>query len=72
MNAMAIVQPTRADLDLAKVDWAGLAEVADAEIERAINVDPDVAPLFTDDELARARRVLPPLLRLLRRDHSQL
>jgi len=59
---MAIVQRTRADLDLAKVDWAGLAEVTDADIERAIDADPDVAPLFTDDELARARRILPPPL----------
>jgi len=57
---MAIVQRTRADLDLAKVDWAGLAEVTDADIQAAIDIDPDLAPLFTDDELARARRVLPP------------
>jgi len=59
---MAIVQRTRADLDLAKVDWAGLAEVTDADIQAAIDTDTDLAPLFTEDELARARRVLPPPL----------
>ena len=57
---MAIVQRTRADLDLAKVDWAGLAWVSDADIEMAIDSDRDLAPVFSDDELARARRVLPP------------
>jgi putative transcriptional regulator len=59
---MAIVQPTRADLDLSKVDWAGLAEVRDADIQTAIDSDPDLSPLFSEDELARARRVLPPPL----------
>jgi putative transcriptional regulator len=56
---MAIVRRTRADLDLAKLDWAGLAKVSDAEIEAAIDGDPDMAPLFSEDELARAQRVLP-------------
>ncbi len=59
---MAIVQRTRADLDLAKVDWAGLAEVSDEDIETSIANDPDLAPVFSDDELMRARRVLPPPL----------
>jgi putative transcriptional regulator len=59
---MAIVQRTRADLDLSKVDWAGLAEVRDADIQTAIDSDPDLSPLFSEDELARARRVLPPPL----------
>jgi len=59
---MAIVQRTRADLDLAKVDWVGLAEVSDADIETSIASDPDLAPVFSDDELVRARRVLPPPL----------
>ena len=58
---MPTVRRTRADLDLSKVDWAGLAQVSDAEIETAIDGDPDLAPLFSDDELARdgplARRV---------------
>jgi len=56
------VQRTRADLDLAKVDWAGLSQVSDADIETAIDSDPDLAPLFSANELARARRVLPPPL----------
>jgi hypothetical protein len=59
---MAIVQRTRADIDLAKADWAGLAQVSDAQIGTAIDSDPDLAPLFSDEELARARRVLPPPL----------
>jgi len=59
---MAIVQRTRADLDLSKVDWAGLAEVRDADIQTAIDSDPDLSPLFSEDDLARARRVLPPPL----------
>jgi hypothetical protein len=28
----------------------------------AIGADPDLAPLFSDDELARARQVVPPPL----------
>lgn len=57
---MAIVQRTRADVDLGKVDWAGLAEVTDAEIAAQIADDAEAAPIFTDNELARARRVVPP------------
>lgn len=57
---MSIVRRTRADVDLSKVDWAGLVKVTDAEIELQIAADPDTAPLFTEDELARARRVQPP------------
>ena len=59
---MPIIQRTRADLDLAKVDWAGLSQVSDAEIQAAIDSETDLAPRFSDDELARARRILPPPL----------
>ena len=36
--------------------------MTDVEIAAQIATDPDTAPIFTDDELARARRVLPPPL----------
>jgi len=56
---MAIVRRTRADVDLSKVDWSALANVTDEEVEAHIAADPDVAPVFSDEELARARRVVP-------------
>jgi len=59
---MTIVRRTRADVDLSKVDWATLQNTDDAEIEAQIAADPDTAPVFTADELARARRVVPPPL----------
>jgi putative transcriptional regulator len=57
---MAIVRRTRADIDLSKIDWLALQTADDAEIEAQIAGDPDTAPIFTADELARARRVTPP------------
>lgn len=57
---MTIVRRTRADVDLSKIDWAALEATTDAEIEAQIAADPDTAPIFTTDELARARRVVPP------------
>ncbi len=56
---MTIVRRTRAEVDLSKIDWARLAATTDAEIERQIVADPDTAPIFTTDELERARRVVP-------------
>jgi putative transcriptional regulator len=49
-------------VDLSKIDWAALQATADREIEGQIAADPDTAPIFTDDELARARRIVPPPL----------
>lgn len=57
---MPIVRRTRADLDLSKVDWSRVAAAGDEAIDEQIAGDPDVSPVFTDEELARARRVLPP------------
>lgn len=57
---MTIVRRTRAEVDLSKIDWAALEETSDAEIDVQIATDPDTAPIFTADELARARRVVPP------------
>ena len=59
---MSIVRRSRADLDLAKVDWGRIKRTTDADIDAHITADPDTAPVFTPEELARARRVLgaPP------------
>ncbi len=59
---MTIVRRTRTDIDLSKVDWAGLAAADDAEIEQQVASDPDTASVFTSDELKQARRVLPVVL----------
>jgi putative transcriptional regulator len=56
---MRTVRRTRADLDLAKVDWQRIAATTDAEIDRQIAVDVDTAPVFSARELSRARRVVP-------------
>ena len=56
---MPIVRRTRADLDLDKVDWRAVARTSDREIDAQIAGDLDTAPIFTDWELAHARRVLP-------------
>lgn len=58
---MPIVRRTRADLDLAKVDWRRAEATGDAEIKRQIAADADTAPLFSAAELRRARRVVPPV-----------
>jgi hypothetical protein len=48
------IELTRADVDLTKVDWAGLARVNDADTETAIDRDSDLATLFSDNDPARA------------------
>ncbi len=57
---MPTVRRTRADIDLSKVDWTRVAQTGEAAIVDQAAADPDTAPLFTDRELARARRVIPP------------
>ncbi len=56
---MRTVRRTRADLDLAKVDWRRIAATTDAEIDRQIAADVDTAPVFSAHELKQARRVVP-------------
>ncbi|MGH9810879.1 MAG: hypothetical protein ACRD9W_27135, partial [Terriglobia bacterium] len=58
---MAIVRRTRADLDLSKVDWSKASRAGDRQIARQVAADADTAPLFTDAELRRARRAVPPV-----------
>jgi hypothetical protein len=55
---MTIVRRSRADVDLSKIDWSRLEGVDDATIEAQIIGDPETAPIFTSEELARARRVI--------------
>jgi putative transcriptional regulator len=52
---MSIVRRTPAEVDLSKIDWATLDATTDPEIA----ADSDTAPIFTADDLARARRVIP-------------
>lgn len=59
---MPTVRRTRSDLDLERIDWPGIRATSDAEIERQIASDPDTAPLFTDEELSAAERVLPEVM----------
>jgi hypothetical protein len=58
---MRIVRRSRADLDLAKVNWQRVAATTDREIASQVAADPDTAPIFSARELSRARRVVPPL-----------
>ena len=58
---MTIVRRTRSEIDLSKLDLAILDRVTDAEIDAQIADDLDTAPVFTPEELARARRVTPVL-----------
>ena len=57
---MATVRRIRADVDLSRVDWGRVSRTTDMEIARQVAADLDTAPIFTDSELARARRVFPP------------
>lgn len=58
---MPIVRRSRADVDLSRIDWAKLARTSEKKIAAQIAADADTAPVFTDAELARARRVVPPV-----------
>lgn len=58
---MTIVRRSRSEIDLSKLDLAILDRVTDAEIDAQIADDLDTAPVFTPEELARARRVTPVL-----------
>ena len=51
---------SRAELDLAKVDWKPVDATTDEEIARQAAQDPDTAPLFSAEEiLAAGRRIAP-------------
>jgi putative transcriptional regulator len=56
---MAIVRRTRAEIDPSKIHWASIGETTDAEIATQIAANPDTAPIFSDEDFARARRVVP-------------
>jgi putative transcriptional regulator len=56
---MPTTKRTRPSPDRPKVDWEKVDRTTDEEIEAQIAADPDTAPLLTDEQLARARRVPP-------------
>ena len=58
---MPIVRRTRAEIaiEALKVDWRKVKATTDAEIDAQIAADPDTSPVWTDEELANARRVVP-------------
>ncbi|HTQ15571.1 MAG TPA: helix-turn-helix domain-containing protein [Rhizomicrobium sp.] len=58
---MPIVRRTRADLDLSRIDWTRVSKTTGRQIAAQAASDADTAPLFTDAELARARRVVPAI-----------
>jgi len=68
---MRTVRRTRADVNLSKVDWSRVSRTSEKEIAAQIAADADTAPIFSDAELKRARRVIPPSrvrsVKLLRR-----
>jgi putative transcriptional regulator len=56
---MPIVQRTRSDLDISKIDWKALVATTDAQIDAQIAGDHDTAPIFTSEELATAKHIVP-------------
>ena len=51
---MPIVRRTRDEIDLSTFDWSKVDQTTDQEIDAMIAEDPDTAPEWTDEELARA------------------
>lgn len=58
---MPIVRRTRDEIDLSTFDWSKVDQTTDQEIDAMISEEPDTAPEWTDEELARAKHVLPDL-----------
>ena len=56
---MPIVIKRRDEADLSGVDWEKIRATTDEDIERMAAEDPDTPPPATDEELARARWVVP-------------
>ena len=56
---MAIVRFSRNEIDLSEVDWASIARTTDEEIEAQIAEDPDLSPIWTKEDFARAKLVHP-------------
>ena len=56
---MPIVRRSRADVNLSKVDWAKVSRTTEKQIVAQIAADRDTGAIFSDAELARARRVVP-------------
>ena len=56
---MSIVRKRRDEADLSRVDWAKVRATTDEDIARMAAEDPDTPPPATDEEMARARWVVP-------------
>jgi putative transcriptional regulator len=57
---MPIAPHSRAELDLAKLDWARVDATTDNEIARQAAADADTAPLFSAAEILAAGRRIEP------------
>ena len=47
-----------------ETDWARVDALTDEDIERAVADDPDAAPVWTEEDWARARLMVPITLHL--------
>ena len=61
MSARHMVRRTRSKRKSAesKTDWARLRATTDRDIERAVNADPDAAPILDKEWFRTAKLVLP-------------
>lgn len=56
---MAIVRFSRSEIDLSSVDWEAIDRTTDEEIDAQIAEDPDLSPIWTKQDFAQAKLVLP-------------
>ena len=56
---MAIVRFSRSELDPSSVDWEAVDRTTDEEIDAQIAEDPDLSPIWTKEDFARAKLVRP-------------
>ena len=56
---MTITRRSSVDLDRSAIDWSAIPLPSDEEIDAQIAEDPDTAPLWTAEEMMKARLVLP-------------
>jgi putative transcriptional regulator len=54
-SGMVKVTPEMVERAIKETDWAAIDAMTDADIDRQIAADPDVAPFLSDEEFAAAR-----------------
>jgi uncharacterized protein (DUF4415 family) len=59
MSEQHIVRRTLSDRRKGKTDWERVKSLTDADIERSIAEDPDVAPILDDEWFRTAELVMP-------------